>query len=167
MARKPEDRPRSYSALRTQHSVLNWCRNGSGAIRRSHSMAESQNFDLQRLPGASSGSFAIDRRLSSQIRGAPVSPMSNIAEGFERNRLTEFHQFLSVAKGSCAEVRSHLYVALDAGYFSQKQFDELFVQAQEVGRLVGGLRASLKNQSKMSTAPNSLSQHSGLSTQDV
>ena len=69
--------------------------------------------------------------------------MSNIAEGFERMRRREFHQFLSVAKGSCAEVRSHLYVALDAGYLDQKAFDRLMCQAEEMARVVGGLRASI------------------------
>jgi four helix bundle protein len=61
------------------------------------------------------GGFAKDFGLSTQIQRATVSTMSNIAEGFERNRMAEFHQFLSMAKGSCAEVRSHLYVALDTG----------------------------------------------------
>src|SRR4029079_1892049 len=61
------------------------------------------------------GEFAKDFRLSSQIQSAAVSIMSNIAEGFERSGLGEFHQFLSTAKASCAELRSQLYVALDAG----------------------------------------------------
>ena len=59
------------------------------------------------------GEFGRDYRLSGQIQGAAVSIMSNIAEGFERGGLGEFHQFLSTAKASCAEVRSQLYVALD------------------------------------------------------
>ncbi len=59
------------------------------------------------------GDFAKDFRLSGQIQSAAVSIMSNIAEGFERGGLGEFHQFLSTAKASCAELRSQLYVALD------------------------------------------------------
>src|SRR5947209_16600148 len=85
-----------------------------------------------------------DFGLKDQMRRAAVSIMSDIAEGFERNRPTEFHQFLSVAKASCAELRSQLYVALDAGYLSQESFDSLLAQAEEEGRLVGGLRASVE-----------------------
>ncbi|MGI8926424.1 MAG: four helix bundle protein [Tepidiformaceae bacterium] len=55
--------------------------------------------------------FARDHGLSGQLQRASVSVMANIAEGFERNRDREFHQHLSVAKASCAEVRSHLYAA--------------------------------------------------------
>ncbi len=50
--------------------------------------------------------FAKDFGLSGQIQRAAVSIMSNIAEGFERHRANEFHQFLSVAKSFSAEVRS-------------------------------------------------------------
>jgi len=92
------------------------------------------------------GAFAKDYGLSGQIQRATVSIMSNIAEGFERGGRGEFHQFLSTAKASCAEVRSQLYVALDVGYLDETSFDRLMQQAQEVGRIVGGLRASVDRQ---------------------
>jgi four helix bundle protein len=57
--------------------------------------------------------FARDWGLRDQIRGAAVSVMSNIAEGFERGSRQEFIQFLSVAKASAGEVQSQLYAALD------------------------------------------------------
>jgi four helix bundle protein len=92
------------------------------------------------------GVFGKDFRLSGQIQGAVVSIMSNIAEGFERGGLGEFHQFFSTAKGSCAEVRSQLYVALDAAYIDSSTFEDLKSQAEEVGRIIGGLRASIAKQ---------------------
>jgi four helix bundle protein len=90
------------------------------------------------------GKIARDYGLRDQIRRSSVSIMANVAEGFERGKSGEFHQFLSTAKASCAEVRSHLYVALDAGYLQQGEFDQLLAQAQEVGRIIGGLRAAVE-----------------------
>jgi len=92
------------------------------------------------------GMFAKDHGLAGQIQRAAVSVMSNIAEGFERGGRREFHQFLSTAKASCAELRSQLYVAFDVGYLDLSRFKELLGQAEEVGRIVGGLRASVGRQ---------------------
>ena len=92
------------------------------------------------------GKFSRDFGLRDQIRRAAVSIMSNIAEGFERGRSAEFHQFLSIAKGSCAELRTQLYVAFDAGYLSQDLFNELIASAVEVGQIIGGLRAAVQRQ---------------------
>lgn len=92
------------------------------------------------------GAFAKDFGLSGQIQRAAVSIMSNIAEGFERGGRGEFHQFLSTAKASCAEVRSQLYVALDVGYLDKTTFDRFIQQAEEVARIVGGLRVSVQRQ---------------------
>jgi|ERR1044071_10521117 four helix bundle protein len=91
------------------------------------------------------GEFAKDFRLSSQIQSAAVSIMSNIAEGFESG-LGEFHQFLSTAKASCAELRSQLYVAIDVGYLDERTFQDLRRHAEEVGRIIGGLRVSIAKQ---------------------
>jgi four helix bundle protein len=97
------------------------------------------------------GAFARDFGLSGQIQRAAVSIMSNIAEGFERGGRGEFHQFLSTAKASCAELRSQLYVALDVGYLDQQQFHVLLKHAEEVARIIGGLRASVAKQRKASS----------------
>lgn len=72
--------------------------------------------------------FVRDFGLSGQIQKAAVSIMSNIAEGFERGSNGDFLRFLAIAKASCAEVRSQLYVALDIGYISQEKFNELCVR---------------------------------------
>jgi four helix bundle protein len=97
--------------------------------------------DVYRATGV--GDFSRDYGLKDQIRRAAVSIMSNISEGFERGRPSEFHQFLSVAKASCAELRSQLYVALDDGYIKDDLFNELMLKATEVGRIIGGLRSAV------------------------
>ena len=102
--------------------------------------------------------FSRDYSLRNQIRSAANSVPANIAEGFERYRLREFHQFLSIAKASCAEVRSHLYVAFDLEYISEELLRRLMNQAEEVGRIVGKLRAAIQHQLQLRT------QNSGLRT---
>ncbi len=72
--------------------------------------------------------------------------MSNIAEGFERNSRNEFHHFLVIAKSSCAEVKSQLYVALDVDYLTEPIFQDLKAQTEEVSRIIGGLRVSIDQQ---------------------
>lgn len=79
-----------------------------------------------------------------QIRRAAVSITSNIAEGFERGGDKEFIYALSMAKGSCGEVRSQLYVALDVGYIDQTHFDELSGKSLVVSRLIGGFMKYLQ-----------------------
>lgn len=71
--------------------------------------------------------------------------MANIAGGYDRNGDGEFRQFLSIAKGSVSEVRSHLYVALDAGLISQADFERLQDLAVGVGKLLGAFRRYLTN----------------------
>ena len=87
---------------------------------------------------SSKGAFAKDFGLRDQIRRAAVSVMSNIAEGFERGGDKEFTQFLSLAKGSCGEVRSQLYVALDQKYLSEQQSQTISEQANRTSKLIAG-----------------------------
>jgi four helix bundle protein len=90
------------------------------------------------------GPFARDYGLRDQIRRAAVSIMANVAEGFEKGTSAEFHNFLRIAKGSCAEVRSQLYVAYDVEYLTEERFAQLLAQAEEVARVLGGLRAAVE-----------------------
>jgi four helix bundle protein len=89
------------------------------------------------------GEFSRDFGFRDQIRRASVSVMSNIAEGFERGSRPDFHRFLVIAKASCAEVRSQLYLALDIGYITQDEFAQTMALAEEASRIIGGLRRSV------------------------
>jgi four helix bundle protein len=78
-----------------------------------------------------------------QIRRAVVSIMNNIAEGYERNTNKEFKNFLFIAKGSSAEVRSMLYIALRLKYITNGEFRKLYCLTMEVSKLLLGLIKTL------------------------
>jgi four helix bundle protein len=93
-----------------------------------------------------SGRFKTNFRLINQIEGSAGSIMDNIAEGFERSGNRELLQFLYIAKGSCGELRSQLYRALDRKYISDDEFKELYLLSREVivllQKLIDYLQAS-------------------------
>lgn len=84
------------------------------------------------------GAFSKDFGLRDQIRRAAVSVMANIAEGFDRRSRREFRNFLHIALSSLTETKSHLYVAMDAGYISQAEFDATYEQCNSAARLIFG-----------------------------
>jgi len=88
--------------------------------------------------------FCRDFGLRDQIQRAAVSVMSNIAEGFERYSRPEFRQFLSVARGSVAEVRSQLYLARSLQYVDEEDFDRIYSLCKDISNLTGALRKSLE-----------------------
>lgn len=91
------------------------------------------------------GRFKHSYRLINQIEGSAGSIMDNIAEGFERGGNRGFIQFLYIAKGSCGELRSQLYRALDRNYIDQKEFDNFSVHAMKISSLVQKLISYLEN----------------------
>ena len=67
-----------------------------------------------------------------QIQRAAVSIMNNIAEGYESGSDAKYSNFLNIARGSCSEVRSMLYLSLDRKKKTKEQFDSLLSQAQQI-----------------------------------
>lgn len=84
-----------------------------------------------------------DFSFKSQIEKASVSIMNNIAEGFERKGDKEFKHFLYIAKGSCGEVRSMLYLSLELSYLTKKQFEEYYNLSVEISKLLSGFIKTL------------------------
>lgn len=71
-----------------------------------------------------------------QIQRAVISIMNNSAEGYERKGDKEFKRFLYIAKGSCGEVRSMLYIALDLNYIKKQEFDYLFEKTERISKML-------------------------------
>lgn len=80
-----------------------------------------------------------DYNFRDQICRAAVSIMNNIAEGFERQTNKELKQFLFIAKGSCAEVRSMLHLAHDLAYLPPNHYQGLYDDSTEIARILSGL----------------------------
>ena len=78
-----------------------------------------------------------------QIQRAAVSVMNNIAEGFERKSNNEFKQFLYIAKGSCGEVRSMLYLANELKKITNEEFTKSHELSEEIYRVLSGFIKSL------------------------
>ncbi len=91
------------------------------------------------------GEFGREFALRNQIRNASISIMANIAEGFDRGTNKEFIQFLTIARASCSEVKSHLYVVLDRGYVNQDEFHTLYGQATSITSLIDGFIRYLRD----------------------
>jgi four helix bundle protein len=94
------------------------------------------------------GAFSKDFGLRDQIRRASVSIMANIAEGHGRRSNVEFANFLNLARGSAAEVQSHLHVALGIGYIDKDIFDDLYSKVTEISRMLLSLAQYLRENDK-------------------
>ena len=88
--------------------------------------------------------FAKDYGLKRQMQEAAGSSMHNIAEGFDSETNREFIRFLRYSKRSCTEAQSELYVALDEGYISLEEFEDVYDQARRTRAAVRGFINYLK-----------------------
>ncbi|MGN7513556.1 MAG: four helix bundle protein [Allomuricauda sp.] len=95
------------------------------------------NREIYQIP--SENEFCRDFALRDQIRRASISVSSNIAEGYGRKTNKEFIYFLNVAKASCYEVKSQLYLALDIEYLDDKNFRRLYAICDEISMTIHGL----------------------------
>jgi len=88
--------------------------------------------------------FAHDFAMCKQIRSAAISVMSNIAEGFDRHRDSEFLYFLRVAKASCGEVRAQTYIAFDQRYINDAQLESLLAKSAQASGAIRRLQESIE-----------------------
>ncbi len=84
-----------------------------------------------------------DYGFKDQICRASVSVSNNIAEGFDRNTRKEFIRFLYISRGSCAEVKSMIYLARRLEYLNKSSCDRLNELCDETSKIIRGLIQSI------------------------
>ena len=87
--------------------------------------------------------------ITNQIRRSAVSVCANIAEGYAKST-KELIRFLNIARGSLEETKHYLILTKDLGYCSSDQFNGLFDEINQIGRMMNGLKKSLSNKLKTS-----------------
>nr|AIA11561.1 S23 ribosomal protein [uncultured bacterium] len=89
--------------------------------------------------------------LKDQIERAGLSVPSNIAEGAERGSAKDFAHFLNFSKGSCAEVRTQLYIARKLNSLDKASFEKLVAEAKEISAMLQGLRRAVLTKTRAKT----------------
>jgi four helix bundle protein len=82
--------------------------------------------------------------LVSQMKRSSVSVPSNIAEGCERNSTKEFLHFLSISRGSLAELYTQLYIASRNDLLKEDEFEQIKLLINDIGRMISGLQTKLR-----------------------
>ena len=88
--------------------------------------------------------------LCDQLRRAAISVPSNIAEGQSRNSSKEFIHFLSISKGSLAEIETQLIICGRLGYIEQSTIEEYINRLENISRMIKGLINYLQKPFKQS-----------------
>lgn len=83
--------------------------------------------------------------LTSQLRRAAVSIPSNIAEGHARKTQPELQRYLSIAKGSLAELETQLIIARELGFAERSEIEAVLMIAENESRMLSGLMRSVRN----------------------
>jgi len=86
--------------------------------------------------------------LKDQIQRSGLSIPSNIAEGSERGSMKDFAHFLNIAKGSCGELRTQVYIARKLKLLSKSCFEQFVTETKEISKMLEGLRRSILAKSR-------------------
>jgi four helix bundle protein len=95
--------------------------------------------------------------MQDQVQRASLSVPSNVAEGYERNSNKEFVRFLNIAKGSCGELRTQLYISRKLDFLKKADFDHLIGESKEISAMLHGLCRAVSKRipAKTSARPKS------------
>lgn len=95
-----------------------------------------------------------DYRAKDQLIGSAISISNNIAEGFEYNSNRQFLRFLAIAKGSAGELRSQLYLLLEAEKITQEEYEVLYSELVQVSSELKGFIKYLSDFEKRQKGSN-------------
>lgn len=97
-----------------------------------------------RPQGASRRTTALDAGPGPWVLSPGPFNTSNIAEGYERDTDKDRVKFLSYAKGSCAELRTQVYIGMEAGYIARNRGREWIRETETISRMLYGLMRSIR-----------------------
>ncbi|MGC2498802.1 MAG: four helix bundle protein [Acidobacteriaceae bacterium] len=80
------------------------------------------------------------------MRRAAVSVPSNIAEGHGRESEKSFALYINQARGSLHELETQVELARNLGMIPVQRADEILEEAAEIGRMLHGLRNTLRRE---------------------
>ena len=97
-----------------------------------------KGIELVAIVYKSTSSFPEEEKygLSAQMRRAAVSIPSNIAEGHLRKTAKDFKQFLSIARGSCAELETQIIIAHELDFIHGDNFENLSSKIEELSKML-------------------------------
>lgn len=84
-------------------------------------------------------------RLTAQMIRAAVSIPANIAEGHARATRKDYAHFISIARGSAAELETLIILAARAKHLPQERTEPLLSETERVARMLNRLHARLKD----------------------
>jgi four helix bundle protein len=84
-----------------------------------------------------------DYGFKDQLFRSALSVPSNIAEGYERGSRKEYIRFLNIAKGSCGEMRTQLYIGIEASIISRDIATQYLQESSELSKMLQGLISKL------------------------
>ena len=78
-----------------------------------------------------------------QITRSGLSVPSNIAEGMERGSPRDKRRFIDIALGSCAELRTQIFIGMEIGYIGRQNGKKWVQETREISAMLAGLKASI------------------------
>ena len=88
------------------------------------------------------------------VTRASLAIASNVAAGYERNSQAQCRRFLEDAKGSCDELRTHLYIAGELGIIDNGQSIDLIAESLKISSMLQGLINDYRKKTRREPVPN-------------